>query len=77
MKYYVRLILITLFGVAFMSLLAVSVYWLRDLLESNGHHISDRTFLVILAAVLGGGFGLASKFVLRTTNRDRSSHSQA
>lgn len=70
MKYYGRLILATLGGIVLIALLTGAVYWARSALDSAGHAISDRVFLVALFAALGGGFGLASKFILCLAKRD-------
>lgn len=70
MKYYGRLVLATLAGVVLIALLTAAVYWARTALDSAGHAISDRVFLVALFAALGGGGGFASKFILRLAKRD-------
>ena len=68
MNYYLRLILLTLLGVALLGLLTFAVYWVRDVLVVSGQPVSDRTFLIVLIAVLGGAFGLLSRIVLRLTS---------
>lgn len=70
MKYFTKLVLITLLGVALLALLAFAVYWLRDVLAASGRPVSDRIFLIVLIAVLCGAFGLLSKVVLRLTASD-------
>jgi hypothetical protein len=55
---------------ALLGLLTLGLYWLRDLLAANGQPVADRTFFVVLLAVLGGAFGLLSKLVLRATGEN-------
>lgn len=66
-KHYTGLVLITLGGIALLGLLVFALYWLRDVLTTSGHPVSDRTFFIALLTVLGGAFGLVSKVVQRVT----------
>ena len=73
MKYYCRLVTATFLGVVLIAVLTVAVYWARSALDSAGYAVSDRVFLIVLLAALGGGFGFASQSITRLAKRDRSS----
>lgn len=73
MNYYGRLVLATISGVVLIALLTAAIYWGRSALDSAGYAISDRIFFVTLSTVLGGGFGLVSKFILGLAKTDKGS----
>jgi hypothetical protein len=76
MKSYVRLLVATVCGLVFLGLLTGAVYWLRSALMLVGYQTSDRAFLVVLLAVLGGGFGLMSQIILRLAKPEKVARSE-
>jgi hypothetical protein len=65
MNKVLRLVIVTTLGVTFMSLLAAGVYAGRYVLTLYGFNMSQQTFQLVLSIVLGGGFGFASRLILR------------
>lgn len=66
---YMKLMLVTLAGVATLCLVAIVFYVVRSWLVTHGYEVPSIIYVAVIGGLLGGVYGIFAKQVLREVQR--------